>query len=459
MSPPVESPWFPATGTEAKTAMASESAGHENGTGGGEGRAGTAQNELGYSDNWLLATVYSWVSDGRSKEETVAKIMTSFSLKDLRDAASVMRKGEWCVPQISVTQESAAGPEYSRKLAEKVFDGLVSIQNQAPPKVHFWVSAEDLLKVPGARQHLEDQLDEQAVSARLAGVDVQLCLVLEKMKSTEQLESSVAALAKTVDELKAELKESRQLHQQQTGSMKEAALAFESAAKLFEQAKQHEGPQTQSWATVAGGRSRVRSLQSSQGQRVRSASTKRRRQEDDDTQLPSQKQRLEVLQAQEIRQAHTSPPGSSLSQDLSSLAAGAAGGFVQVKRRKKGGAPQKGSSKVEAEGGEKPPFSVFLSGTHPSTTAEVVKEKLAQCATAITVEGEEPKELKILKVEHIPLKIPNGEVPRSRCWKVQVEPEWEAHMMSSAAYPAAWCWRKWHPGPAGRGNERENGGA
>ena len=116
---------------------------------------------------------------------------------------------------------------------------------------------------------------------------------------------------------------------------------------------------------------------------------------------------------------------------------------------------KQGSSKVEADGGEKPPFSVFLSGTHPSTTEEVVKEKLTQCASAVSVVEGEANQLKILKVEHIPLKIPQGEVPRSKCWKVQVEPSWAEHMMSSEAYPAAWGWRKWQPG----GKRSEDGGA
>ena len=160
VSPPEESPWFPATGAKAKTStMESESAGIP----GGGGSA--------LSENWVLATIFSWISDGRPKEETVAKIMKSFKLDDLREAASDLRKGNWCLPQISVNQEGAAGPDYSRKLAEKVFNGLVYIQNQEPIKVHFYVASQDLLKVPGARQYYEDQLDEEAVSARLAGVD------------------------------------------------------------------------------------------------------------------------------------------------------------------------------------------------------------------------------------------------------------------------------------------------
>ena len=418
----------------------------------GSESAGTASGEVAAASvNWVLATINSWVSDGHPKEEIVAKIMKSFQLSDLRDAASELRKGNWCVPQISVTQEGSAGPDYSRKLAEKVFDGLVSIQNQVPVKVHFWVASEDLLKVPGARQHVEDQLDEQAVSARLAGVDVQLGLVLEKMKSTEQLANIVTALATTVTELKEELKEYKQVNIRQTEALKKAADA---SVQLVQ-----EMPTSQSWAEMVGGRSRVGRLQNNQ-RRERSASTKRRR-EGEESQHPSQKQRLEVLQAQESRNAHPSPAGSLLSQDLASLAARTGDEeFVEVprrnERRRRGGPVKQGSSKVEADGGEKPPFSVFLSGTHTATTEEVVKEKLTQCASAVG-KGE-ANELKILKVEHIPLKIPDGEVPRSKCWKVQVESSWADHMMSSEAYPAAWGWRKWHPGPS-RGKNSEDGGA
>ena len=448
VSPPEESPWFPAIGAKAKTStMASESAGI---TGGG----GTAA-----SANWVLATINGWICDGRAKEETVAKIMKAFKLVDLREAASDLRKGNWCVPQISVTQESAAGAAYSRSLAEKVFDGLVSIQNQ-DLNVHFYVASPDLLKVPGARQYFEDQMDEDAVSARLACVDVQLGLVLEKMKSTEQLSSMVEALAKTVTELKEELKESKQVNLQQAEAMKKAAGAFETSVQLHQQAKEQEMPLNQSYAAVAGadGRSRLLTLQNNRT-RGRSGSTKRRREGNDNGQHPSQKQRLEVLQAAESRNAHPSPPGSVLSQDLASLAArGGSQDFVQVQRRRRGGQIQRGSAQVNAEGGEKAPFSVFLSGTHPSTTEEVVKEKLTECAAAVSSGDEDAKEFKILKVEHIPLNIPSGEVPRSRCWKVQVEPAWAEHMMKSEAYPAAWGWRKWHTGPR-RGQRNEDGGA
>ena len=60
---------------------------------------------------------------------------------------------------------------------------------------------------------------------------------------------------------------------------------------------------------------------------------------------------------------------------------------------------------------------------------------------------ENVKELVVLKVEHIPIKIPQGEERRSKCWKVTVGPEFVEHMAKDEAYPAAWGWRKWSRGP------------
>ena len=121
--------------------------------------------------------------------------------------------------------------------------------------------------------------------------------------------------------------------------------------------------------------------------------------------------------------------------------------FTEVRRRKKQGALQKGSSTIEAEGGMKPPVSVFLSGTSTDCTEEVVREKLILCAAAIGDQNQAGVALEILKIEHIPLKIPQGEVQRCRCWKVTVPPQFAEHMEKSAAYPAVWGWRKWNRGP------------
>ena len=85
-----------------------------------------------------------------------------------------------------------------------------------------------------------------------------------------------------------------------------------------------------------------------------------------------------------------------------------------------------------------------------------------ECAAAIARDSghENVKELVVLKVEHIPIKIPQGEERRSRCWKVTVGPEYSEHMAKDEAYPAAWGWRKWNRGPrASPGTETIDVGA
>ena len=429
--------------------------------GGGDSEDAEATNrDIEDIDNWVLVSIDSWVRSGLPKDDVIEKIMSSVSLHELRDAAQVLRGGKWGEEVVRVPQEGDA--EYSRNLAGAVYKGLLSIQNSGTLKVKFWVSSNDLLKVPGARQYLEDGLDAQAVGARLAGVDAQIGLMMDRLKAAENLEATVTELARTVTALKDELKDSRKVNQEQCGNLKGAASAFEKAAAAIAQAGPRQSTPGHTWADrVAGSQSRrqsrVRSLQSG-ANRDRSISSKRGLEGEDLEENASRRPRVEsseeLRNANAIRASHAAPPNSALSQSLAAFG----NGFVEVQRRRRGGAIKKGSSQVEAEGGEKPPVSVFISGTHTSTTEEVVKEKLAQCAAAVQVGKDEVKELKILKVVHIPLKIPAGELPRSRCWKVQVEPEWAEHMASSEAYPAAWGWRKWQPGPS-RGTERENGGA
>ena len=77
---------------------------------------------------------------------------------------------------------------------------------------------------------------------------------------------------------------------------------------------------------------------------------------------------------------------------------------------------------------------------------EEVKEKLILCAASVGWEQEQGIQLQILKVEHIPLKIPQGDTPRSRCWKVSVSSQFAEHMGRNEAYPASWGWRRWNQG-------------
>ena len=418
--------------------------------GGGDSEDAEATNrDIEDIDNWVLVSIDSWVRSGLPKDDVIEKIMSSVSLHELRDAAQVLRGGKWGEEMVRVPQEGDA--EYSRNLAGAVYKGLLSIQNSGTLKVKFWVSSNDLLKVPGARQYLEDGLDAQAVGARLAGVDAQIGLMMDRLKAAENLEATVTELARTVTALKDELKDSRKVNQEQCGNLKGAASAFEKAAAAIAQAGPRQSTPGHTWADrVAGSQSRrqsrVRSLQSG-ANRDRSISSKRGLEGEDLEENASRRPRVEsseeLRNANAIRASHAAPSNSALSQSLAAI-----GGFVEVKRRKRGFI-SRGASTVEADGGEKPPYSVFLSGTSTSTTDAIVKEKLCACYAALSSEDDVvPRaELKVLKVENIPLKIPQGETPRSRCWKVTVAPEFEEHMARGEAYPQAWGWRKWNPGP------------
>ena len=389
--------------------------------GGGDGVLLTDDEGGTWLNDWLLSTVDSWVLSGRSKEDVVGKVMTSFDLKDLRAAARRLQKGKWVSPNFTIMGEGSA--DYSRQLAGVVYDALVSIQNKDPVAVKFCVSSADLSRVPGAQ--FDDNLDEPAVSARLGSVDARLVEILERLVRTEQLSGTVAGLATTVTKLQDQLRE-QQL-----------------AAKAVQ-------PQAASWAQTVG-----MNLTKERGRlsRLRSErSTSRKRQGDEMFGTGSKQQRVvgsqvgrEVDAAIALRQTHPAPPGSILSQDLATEKE-----FQQVVRKRRGSGVKKGSSQVQADGAEAAPFSVFISGTSPACKVETVKEKLIQCAAAVRTEQpeSEEKELEILKVEEILLKIPQGEVRRSRCWKVTVPPEFAEHMMTSKAYPAAWGFRKWQRGPS-----------
>ena len=369
---------------------------------------------------WILASVESWVRSGRSRDDVVQRMMVSFDLTELRKAARRFQKGNWAVPNIGIVGEGTVG--YSRKLAESLFDGMSSVLNMEKAPVKFYISAADLHRVPGAE--FVDRLDEPAVSVRLGGLDDRLERIMEKLSRSEQLEGTVAALARTVTSLQEQLK------QQQA----------EAAAKV--------PPQPASWAAVANkGRGRADALGLSG--RQRSVSVKRRGMLNESDQNSSKQPRIgsqdEVLHAVATRAAHTASEGSALSQDLAQER-----NFQQVVRKRKGSGVKKGSSQVQADGAEAAPFSVFISGTSPACKVETVKEKLVQCAAAVNAKKSESerKELEILKVDEILLKIPQGEERRSRCWKVTVQPEFAEHMMTSEAYPAAWGFRKWQRGPS-----------
>ena len=400
------------SGGRAQTKVKMTSTNDKGGGGGG------SSDKDHWCEDWILASLDSWVCSGRPKDDVVGKVMTSFGLKELRESARRFQKGNWITPNLTVIGENTPG--YSRKLAEDMYDAMVVLQNLEVSPVSFFVSASNLAKVPGAA--FVDSLDEEAVSVRLGGVDGKLAEILERLAKTEHLAGTVTGLATSVTQLQEQLRQQRVPPAQPIGS----------------------------WAELAGrNRSRVRQLNA--GERPRSASTKRVGEETHGAtqkQLrlatASQEMRSQVEVALAARAAHPENGGSALSQDLFRER-----NFQEVRYRRKGSNVKKGSSEVQAEGAEAAPFSVFISRTSPACKVETVKEKLVQCAAAVRAKQPESemKELEFVKVEEILVKIPEGEERRSRCWKVTVQPEFADYMMTGEAYPAAWGFRKWQRGP------------
>ena len=165
----------------------------------------------------------------------------------------------------------------------------------------------------------------------------------------------------------------------------------------------------------------------------------------------NQGRQQELEQARSIRDTHPDPLGSAMSRSLQSTGTtreGSREGYEMVQRRRlKRSVLNKGSAAVEAEGGVQAPYSVFLSGTSPSCTSDQVREKLLLCAASVGGDQEEGVQLEITSIEHIAIKIPHGEAPRSKCWKVTLPPRFAEHMAKSEAYPAAWRWMRWSRGP------------
>jgi outer membrane murein-binding lipoprotein Lpp len=404
-----------------------------------EGEEGDDDGSTYQADEPELAIIDGWIRSGRSKDLIVQQIQQKIDQRELREAASRIRAGGWT--EISVPQESREN--YSRTLAENVFEALVTIQQQNPLKVQFWISAKDLGRIPGVNSCL-DVLDETAVSGRLNVVDTNLQLILNKLEKTDQLETSVTSLAATVTSLQKELRD----HQ--------AAAAAGAAAS------RHQVFQGPTWAD------RVSKSRLQGDLRDRSPSVKRGRggSHGDDGRGEAGKKALrrsshesgqELEQARLARVRYQEAPGSDLSQGLAQAREESEGRFQVVQfRRSKKSVLNKGSSQVVAEGGEQAPCSVFLSGTSPTCTADQVREKLLLCAAALGGDQQQGVALEISSIDHIPIKIPQGETPRSKCWKVTVHPRFAEHMAQSQAYPAAWGWRRWSRGPSVRASAGES---
>ena len=385
-------------------------------------------------DDWILASIEGWIrSSGRPQEDIVERIMTAFDMEELRKAATRLREGKWASQQFKVPDRGPA--DYSRQLATVVYKALLSIQDQGQPKVQFWVCAAEMHKVPGAA--FVDNLDEVGVSARLGGVDGKLDAIMERLKDAESLKESVTDLARVVTGLQEQLKaQSVELQQVQAGgSYADRTRVTRPLLRVAQSGRNRSG-------SVKRGRDQAEEVEGNVAKQMKEAGD------------------VEVHQALEMRHAHPAVQGSALSQDLQALRH-EENGWQKPRKRRQGGI-RKGSSAVQADGGISAPVLIFISGTNPNCTEEKVKEKLVECAAAIAKDPgqENVKELVVLKVEHIPIKIPQGEERRSRCWKVTLGPEFADHMARDEAYPAAWGWRKWNRGPrASQGTETTDVGA
>ena len=185
------------SGGRAQTKVKMTSTNDKGGGGGG------SSDKDHWCEDWILASMDSWVCSGRPKDDVVGKVMTSFGLKELRESARRFQKGNWITPNLTVVGENTPG--YSRKLAEDMYDAMVVLQNLEVSPVSFFVSASNLAKVPGAA--FVDSLDEEAVSVRLGGVDGKLVEILERLAKTEHLAGTVSGLAMSVTRLQEQLRQ------------------------------------------------------------------------------------------------------------------------------------------------------------------------------------------------------------------------------------------------------------
>jgi Sec-independent protein translocase protein TatA len=165
-------------------------------------------------DDWLLASVDHWILRGRTKEEIVQRVMSSFDPKELRVSGKKLRDLKLLPAGASIPNEGHL--DYHRKLAEAVVTTLTELQKLNPLRVRFWVCGADLRRVPGMPD-FPDDLDETTVAARLGSLDSKLQLLLNRLSGAVRLEETVANLAQTVTDLKEQLRDQRGEAEQQVG--------------------------------------------------------------------------------------------------------------------------------------------------------------------------------------------------------------------------------------------------
>ena len=87
------------------------------------------------------------------------------------------------------------------------------------------------------------------------------------------------------------------------------------------------------------------------------------------------------------------------------------------------------------------PFEVFIANTHPSSTPDLIKEILIECAD-LNEARKSPLEVLNIKCMANKERFP---IPRTLCWKVTVPHRERDHMMKDESYPEGWGHRRFFP--------------
>ena len=352
-----------------------------------------------------LAAIFSWVNKVPVRE-TESLALKFFSYEQLKQAANYVKPYAEC---------SIPHGEQSEQLCRNVVKAVKSISDQDEPGVKFFVSAKDLMFLPGFEATLVP-MDTGAVGARLLNMEAAVEKVSDSLEQVSKLEQAVQVLTTVVTKL-----------QEKESARPEVQLL--SQQRLFSDVVT-EGLQAD------GKRKRGTGSPTSPQQEV----PKRPQ--------PVTPPSLMFQRALDANGKGGVLPVPGLSQMLKEQRQEAESGFTEVfgrkKRRQRKQELVKGSSEVEAGGGLPAPFSVFIRNTDPNYTEGDIKKYLEQCAAALPEEEKLSSELKVLQVNHIPIKRGEGAPVRSKCWKVTVSPEFREHMLSPKAYPSTWYARKWH---------------
>lgn len=115
-----------------------------------------------------------------------------------------------------------------------------------------------------------------------------------------------------------------------------------------------------------------------------------------------------------------------------------------------------GSRIIDMEGAEAAPVSFFIGNTRSDTTKEKMQNVILNCANKM---DEKPGEMKTKDVEIVSLtKVPEGQTPRTMCWKVSVPNMWRNMFRLDEFWPLGWSHRPWtrfHGPPRAAGGQKK----